>query len=317
MENLENEDKGYEAPKVFISYSHDSQEHKSWVLRLASRLRSNGVDVILDQWNLRIGSNLALFMELGLSKANRVVCICTDRYNDKANNGKGGAGYEKTIFTAELLDNQNTSWVLPLIRTSAEKSKTPTCLKGRMYIDFTDERLYESNYIALLRELLDEPILPIPEIGKNPFRNIEMFSQQRLVAKNERFSSPSIQGTVDFDYSNNDGLYNVGTGNLLFEIQFSRAGTGVIYVLSDSDTIDSVASAGNQSAISGVGDASKLDYTSRSRTIYSGQVAVFRNVNGFYCAIKILHVEAATNRFLYDEVLFDYRIQTDGTPIFN
>ena len=30
-------------PKVFISYSHDSEEHKSWVLQLATRLRSNGV----------------------------------------------------------------------------------------------------------------------------------------------------------------------------------------------------------------------------------------------------------------------------------
>jgi hypothetical protein len=26
-------------PKVFISYSHDSQEHKKWVLDLATRLR--------------------------------------------------------------------------------------------------------------------------------------------------------------------------------------------------------------------------------------------------------------------------------------
>ncbi|WP_370457663.1 SEFIR domain-containing protein [Rufibacter sp. XAAS-G3-1] len=35
--------------KVFISYSHDSNNHKDWVLQLATRLRLNGVDVILDQ----------------------------------------------------------------------------------------------------------------------------------------------------------------------------------------------------------------------------------------------------------------------------
>jgi hypothetical protein len=45
-------------PKVFISYSHDSQEHKKWVLDLATRLRNNGVDAIIDQWELRAGDDL-------------------------------------------------------------------------------------------------------------------------------------------------------------------------------------------------------------------------------------------------------------------
>jgi hypothetical protein len=45
-------------PKVFISYSHDSQEHKKWGLDLATRLRNNGVDAIIDQWELRAGDDL-------------------------------------------------------------------------------------------------------------------------------------------------------------------------------------------------------------------------------------------------------------------
>jgi hypothetical protein len=46
-------------PKVFISYSHDDMEHKLWVKELATLLRSHGVDIILDQWDLRLGSDLA------------------------------------------------------------------------------------------------------------------------------------------------------------------------------------------------------------------------------------------------------------------
>ena len=42
-------------PRVFVSYSHDSQAHKDWVLKLATRLLANGVEVILDQWDLRLG----------------------------------------------------------------------------------------------------------------------------------------------------------------------------------------------------------------------------------------------------------------------
>jgi len=35
-------------PKVFISYSHDSEEHKAWVADLARFLISNGIDVVID-----------------------------------------------------------------------------------------------------------------------------------------------------------------------------------------------------------------------------------------------------------------------------
>ena len=46
-------------PNAFISYSHDSPEHKSWVLDLATRLRSSGVDAVIDQWDLRPSDDLA------------------------------------------------------------------------------------------------------------------------------------------------------------------------------------------------------------------------------------------------------------------
>jgi hypothetical protein len=107
-------------PIVFISYSHDSEEHKNWVLQLATRLRSNGVDIILDKWNLKLGSDLASFMERGLSKSTRIVCICSDSYVKKANEGKGGAGYEKQIMTAEIINDQNTNWVIPIIKNNKE-----------------------------------------------------------------------------------------------------------------------------------------------------------------------------------------------------
>ncbi len=36
-------------PTVFISYSHDSQEHADRVLELSDRLRADGIDCILRQ----------------------------------------------------------------------------------------------------------------------------------------------------------------------------------------------------------------------------------------------------------------------------
>ena len=90
-------------PKIFISYSHDSQEHKKWVLDLATRLRNSGIDAIIDQWELNPGDDLPQFMEKHLTESDYVLMICSKRYVEKANSGIGGVGYEKMIITSHLM----------------------------------------------------------------------------------------------------------------------------------------------------------------------------------------------------------------------
>ena len=105
-----------ESPKVFASYSHDSVEHKEWVLYLCTKLRENGVDVILDQWDLGAGDDLTLFMEKGVRDSDRVLVICTDTYVRKANAGEGGVGYERLIVTAQITRDLGTKKFIPIIR---------------------------------------------------------------------------------------------------------------------------------------------------------------------------------------------------------
>ena len=69
-----------EHPKVFISYSHDSPEHRRWVSELGAKLRHSGVDAILDQWDLGPGDDVTQFMERGILDSDRVLVICTDQY---------------------------------------------------------------------------------------------------------------------------------------------------------------------------------------------------------------------------------------------
>ena len=111
------------APKVFISYSHDTQEHKDWVLKLATQLRGHGVDVILDQFDLHIGSDLRFFMEQGLCSSAMVLCVCSETYVDKVNSGKGGSGYEGMVMTQELLSNANASYIIPIVRNNNSSKK--------------------------------------------------------------------------------------------------------------------------------------------------------------------------------------------------
>ena len=37
------------APRAFVSYSWDDESHKSWVATLATDLRRDGIETILDQ----------------------------------------------------------------------------------------------------------------------------------------------------------------------------------------------------------------------------------------------------------------------------
>ena len=117
-----------QSPKVFASYSHDSDEHKEWVLKLSCKLRESEVDVILDQWDLGPGDDITLFMENGVRDSDRVLVICTDTYVRKANAGEGGVGYERLIVTAQLAQDLGTKKFIPIIRQSSGDEKTPTFL---------------------------------------------------------------------------------------------------------------------------------------------------------------------------------------------
>ena len=81
----------YVAPKVFISYSWTSDEYADWVRRLAEKLRSNGVDVILDRWRLRPGQDKYVFMEQMVTDPGikKVLVLCDKRYAERADRREG------------------------------------------------------------------------------------------------------------------------------------------------------------------------------------------------------------------------------------
>ena len=111
------------APRVFLSYSHDSEGHQEWVLRLATDLRKNGIDASLDQWDLSLGQDVAAFMTAGISTADRVLLVCTEKYVQKAEAGTGGVGFERLIVTAELVQAIDTKKFLPVVRENASGNR--------------------------------------------------------------------------------------------------------------------------------------------------------------------------------------------------
>ena len=143
-----------ETHKVFISYSHDTPKLKQWVSELAVRLRRNGVDAILDQWDLGPDDDVTLFIERGFKDSDKVLVICTDSYVSKANDGEDSIGYEPMIITQKLVEDLGTNKFIPIIRQTEWEDKTPEFLKERIYIDFTDDSQFDEKFDELLHERL-------------------------------------------------------------------------------------------------------------------------------------------------------------------
>lgn len=155
------------AIKVFVSYSHDSPEHKRWVTEFSSNLVKNGIDVILDQWDLGLGDDVPKFMEKSVSCAGRVLMICTESYVHKADDGKGGVGYEAMIVTGELVRNLGTSKFIPVLRQKTSEKLLPKSVATRFYVDMSLDD--QGQFELLLRELHQAPAIEKPALGKNPF----------------------------------------------------------------------------------------------------------------------------------------------------
>ena len=172
-----------EHPKVFISYSHDTPEHKRWVSELGVKLRHRGVEIILDQWDLHPGDDPTPLMESGIRNSDRVLVICTDSYVTKANAGVGGVGYESMIVTRQLARDLGANKFIPIIRQALGEDKTPAFLETQVYIDFTDEDLFDEKFDELLHERLQVPALHkplVPHIESLHARNYRALRDVKL-----------------------------------------------------------------------------------------------------------------------------------------
>lgn len=159
-------------PKVFISYSWSSPGHEEWVINLAQRLVSDGIDVVFDKWDLKEGNDLYDFMEsmVKSSEINNVIIISDEKYSRKADSRKGGVGAEAQIISPEIYNNVSQEKFIPVVTEKDGEGKAflPSFLKSRLYIDFSEDERFEENYEKLLRNIYNRPSLSKPQIGSPP-----------------------------------------------------------------------------------------------------------------------------------------------------
>lgn len=141
---------------VFISYSWDSVDHKSWVAQLAERLRQAGLSVRFDQWDLRPGSDVTRYMEASVRESDFVLLVCTPEFATRADARIGGVGYEQAVVTGEIFSGVALpEKFIPCLRGDPSKS-IPTFLKTRVWVDFREDNRFTEALRELLFALLPE-----------------------------------------------------------------------------------------------------------------------------------------------------------------
>lgn len=154
-------------PVVFISYSWDSKEHKEWVAKLADDLSSKGIYVLFDEY-LESGTTLPLFMEYGITRADKVLVIGTTKYKEKSISISTGVAFEDTIIRGDMFQNLGTKKFIPCLKGGEFQSSFPLILSGCKGYDFRKEENYDDNFENLCRDIYSKPRRPRPVLGEIP-----------------------------------------------------------------------------------------------------------------------------------------------------
>lgn len=153
-------------PKVFISYSWDSEEHEEWVMRFYATLRKNGIDAKLDKFETQDKTvNLNHMMVENIRDNDYTIVIMTDKYAEKANQLSGGVGTETQMLYYYTLTNTNK--IIPVKRDNNEKC-IPFYLKGLSYIDFSNDEKLSESFEKLIRKILGAKKYENIDLGEIP-----------------------------------------------------------------------------------------------------------------------------------------------------
>lgn len=159
-------------PKVFISYSWTSPGHQEQVRLWAERLLSDGIEVVMDLFDLKEGHDKYQFMERMVTdpQITHVLVICEKRYTEKADAKLAGVGTESQIISSEVYGKVDQSKFIPIASEFSDEREPflPVYLKSRIWIDFSSPEAVNQNWEKLVRLLYGKPAYQKPQVGKPP-----------------------------------------------------------------------------------------------------------------------------------------------------
>lgn len=159
-------------PKIFISYSWSSSVHRERVRQIADRLIGDGIDVIIDIYDLKEGHDKNAFMEKLVvdNSITNVLVMCDKAYAEKANQKIRGVGTESQIISQQVYTKVAQTKFIPILCDNDENGdpNLPVFMSSLIGIDFSTPEKENENWDQLIRLLHGQPLHKKPKLGPRP-----------------------------------------------------------------------------------------------------------------------------------------------------
>ena len=161
------------SPRVFVSYSHDSEELQQKVLELVQQLRSDGINALMDMFVTHPSQGWPLWCEQQLKPeaADFVLMVGTKSYWERVENdepGRTGLGvfWEGRIIRSYVYAKEGNNRFISIYFDSKDASAIPRGLSELAHFHLTDFSLQKkTDYSRLLRHLTGQPDVKPAELG--------------------------------------------------------------------------------------------------------------------------------------------------------
>jgi hypothetical protein len=200
--------------KVFISYSHESEEHREQVLALSERLRNDGIEANIDRYVQGTPEQQwPRWMLDQVDWADFVLLVCTETYyrrfrgHEVAGKGKG-ADWEGALITQEIYDARSvTTKFVPVLFDSSNVPFIPDPVRGHTYYLLSSD----VGYMELYDFLLDQTGIKPGPVGEPKIKERKqvsplVFSQTVPESKQPTISSTRLLCTTSRLFGREDYL---------------------------------------------------------------------------------------------------------------
>ena len=150
-------------PRVFISYSHDSDTHADRIRALSDRLRSHGIDCCIDQYVVGPPEGWPLWMDKQVGESDFVLVVFTERYTQKSIEGRqSGVRFESVLILQDLYEaGMINDKFIPVLFDKSDGTHIAKWLRPHNRYVVSEDGGYE----ALRRRLLNDPAIVMPPLG--------------------------------------------------------------------------------------------------------------------------------------------------------
>lgn len=180
-------------PKIFVSYSHDTPEHRVRVLELAERLRRDGFETMIDQYvEGTPPQGWPRWMLNQIDWADYILLVCTAiyyrRFRGQESPGIGkGVDWEGAVISNELYHEKSvSSRFVPVLFVSADEGFIPQPIRGSTYY------LLDDAYTALTDFLAGAAGVQPAELGPPPNRIRQKGTTVHMDERNPLMTKPVL-----------------------------------------------------------------------------------------------------------------------------